>query len=187
MFCKEIVAQDAKSLRLNKHRKVDLLIQLLHGTVFRPTWIEEKVTWKEKDEMAWVDQQELEEVVDENLCTETGWAPISLKWVDIGIKEQKKSQSVSGQRNQQVKTTGWTGDSIATTGLKVLCSLFTSKKRSTRSKPLQDDAYWYKQSSLLDSWEVSMFWWVLVYRCLCFSEVSSLLSSSQRCSDAVVL
>ena len=105
-----------------------------------------KVAEARASELAWVKKQGVYEKVDESLCwAETGRAPITLKWVDRNkgddIKENFRSRLVVREVKSQGQAALIPDYALFSSmppleGLKILCSLLTSMKRSTAGKQL---------------------------------------------------
>eukprot|EP00438_Fugacium_kawagutii_P000480 Skav216940 [mRNA] locus=scaffold3396:50058:57739:+ [translate_table: standard] len=115
-----------------------LIYDSVTGAVLDPV----KVKEARAEEMAWVEKQELWTVVDEKLCwEETGRKPITLKWVDRNKGDQTKANYRSRLVVREVKKASQPlaeHESYSAMppleALKVLCSIMTSVKKSTRGK-----------------------------------------------------
>ena len=105
-----------------------------------------KVAEARASELAWVKKQEVYEKVDESVCwAETGRPPITLKWVDRNKGDDVKENFRSRLVVREVKSQGQAAlipdyalfsSMPPLEGLKILCSLLTSMKRSTSGKRL---------------------------------------------------
>ncbi|CAE7443546.1 unnamed protein product [Symbiodinium sp. CCMP2592] len=99
-----------------------------------------KVAEARASELAWVKKQGVYEKVDDSICwSETGRPPITLKWVDCNKGEDVKDNFRSRLVVREVKSQGQAAlipdyarfsSMPPLEGLKILCSLLTSMKRS---------------------------------------------------------
>ena len=118
--------------------KDDEIWNSVTGTLLDPI----KVWEARAEEMKWVKKQELWDVVDESQCwSETGKAPITLKWVDRNKSDDQKPNYRSRLVVREVKraTTPLAEHESYSAmppleALKVLLSLMASKQFSTRGK-----------------------------------------------------
>ena len=101
------------------------------------------------EELAWVHAREVYEEVDEDMCwSETGRAPISLRWVDTnkGTEELPRIRSRLVVRELKVKTQHMEAAELFSAmppleALKLLVSLLVSKKRTARGGVLKLGLY----------------------------------------------
>ncbi|CAE7372762.1 GIP, partial [Symbiodinium sp. CCMP2592] len=105
-----------------------------------------KVAEARASELAWVKKQGVYDKVDESICwSETGRPPITLKWVDRNKGDDVKENFRSRLVVREVKSQGQAAlipdyalfsSMPPLEGLKILCSLLTSMKRSASGKQL---------------------------------------------------
>lgn len=105
----------------------------------------EKVLEARKEELKWVQKQQIYIPVDESECwSVTGKAPITLKWVDRNKGDAKHTNYRSRLVVREVKKAGQAlldhelhSSMPPLEALKVLCSLMTSMRKSPRGLPLK--------------------------------------------------